>query len=81
MVMNNPVLETSAASFNAGRAEIEAAVWAARQRRDHAAGAIIRGAADRCTTTLVSLLAPMFGWQRRKLPATALLQSRQPRSA
>ncbi len=78
--MSNPVYGTAEVPFNAGRAEIEAMVWKARQRRDHAAGAFIRSAAERCTAILVSLLAPMFGWQRHKLPGAILLQRRQPRS-
>jgi len=72
--------DAAAGAFAGRRSDIEAIVAAARLRRGRAAGRMIRNFAAAWRMRLISVFAPMFGWQRHQLPEGSP-HRRLPRSA
>jgi len=72
--------DAAAGAFAGRRSDIEAIVAAARLRRGRAAGRMIRNFAGAWRLRLISVFAPMFGWQRHQLPEGSP-HRRLPRSA
>lgn len=78
--MPNPTAAANTALYpERTPAAVDAIVAAARRDRAEAIARMTGAVATRCRLTLVSLLAPLFGWQRYQLPS-GMAQHRLPRT-